>query len=176
MNGSNVDQPTGRLSKYVAPALIALSENTYLSAIRAGMVSIVPLTIIGGLFMIVSNFPITWGSPALATVDITNLNDLANRLAQPTDDVSLYIKRSLSSQTTRSLDQYQVSSSSHAPLELELRNELNAIIEGSSVYDEARFSRVALRDVTHKLLERQPQGKDLARLNRFCLRMPTRWK
>ena len=41
----------------VAPLLTALSENSYLSAIRAGMVSIVPLTIIGGLFMIVSYFP-----------------------------------------------------------------------------------------------------------------------
>lgn len=37
--------------------LTALSQNTYLSAIRAGMVSIVPLTIIGGLFMIVAYFP-----------------------------------------------------------------------------------------------------------------------
>lgn len=35
----------------------ALSENTHLSAIRAGMVSIVPLTIIGGFFLIVSYFP-----------------------------------------------------------------------------------------------------------------------
>ena len=33
-------------------ALTALGENTYLSAIRAGMVSVVPLTIVGGLFMI----------------------------------------------------------------------------------------------------------------------------
>ena len=38
-------------------ALAALSENTYMSAIRAGMVSIVPLTIIGGLFMILAEFP-----------------------------------------------------------------------------------------------------------------------
>ena len=40
------------------PPLTVLSENTYLSAIRAGMVSIVPLTIIGGLFMVVSFFPV----------------------------------------------------------------------------------------------------------------------
>jgi PTS system cellobiose-specific IIC component len=38
-------------------ALTALSENTYMSAVRAGMVSIVPLTIIGGLFMILAEFP-----------------------------------------------------------------------------------------------------------------------
>lgn len=49
---------TAILSRYVAPPLTALSENTYLAAIRAGMVSIVPLTIIGGLFMIVAFFPL----------------------------------------------------------------------------------------------------------------------
>jgi PTS system cellobiose-specific IIC component len=52
------------LSQAIAPpnnrfvtALTALSDNTYLSAIRAGMVAVVPLTIIGGLFMIVANPP-----------------------------------------------------------------------------------------------------------------------
>ncbi len=42
----------------VVAALTALSENTYLSAIRAGMVAVVPLTIIGGLFMIVAYLPV----------------------------------------------------------------------------------------------------------------------
>jgi cellobiose PTS system EIIC component len=36
----------------------ALSENAYLSAIRAGMVSVAPLTIVGGLFMIVAYLPL----------------------------------------------------------------------------------------------------------------------
>ncbi len=43
--------------RYVA-FLAALSENRYLSAIRAGMVSVVPLTIIGGLFMVLTNLPL----------------------------------------------------------------------------------------------------------------------
>jgi PTS system cellobiose-specific IIC component len=42
----------------VVPVLTALSENTYLSAIRAGMVAVVPLTIIGGIFMIVAYLPV----------------------------------------------------------------------------------------------------------------------
>src|SRR5712672_2961136 len=50
---------TGLLNKRVVPALTALSENTYMSAIRAGMVSVVPLTIIGGLFMIIAYLPIS---------------------------------------------------------------------------------------------------------------------
>lgn len=47
------------LDRYVVPPLTVLSENTYLSAIRAGMVTIVPLTIIGGLFMVVAFLPIS---------------------------------------------------------------------------------------------------------------------
>jgi cellobiose PTS system EIIC component len=46
------------LTYQLAPALLAVSENVYLASIRAGMVSIVPLTIIGGLFMIVANLPV----------------------------------------------------------------------------------------------------------------------
>ena len=46
------------LNKHVAPALTTLSENMYLSAVRAGMVAVVPLTIIGGLFMIVAYLPV----------------------------------------------------------------------------------------------------------------------
>jgi cellobiose PTS system EIIC component len=53
-----VSQATGILNQRLVPALTALSENTYLSAIRAGMVSVVPLTIIGGLFIIVSYLPV----------------------------------------------------------------------------------------------------------------------
>lgn len=45
------------LQRHVVPGFARLSENTYLSAIRAGMVSVVPLTIIGGLFMIVAFLP-----------------------------------------------------------------------------------------------------------------------
>lgn len=46
------------MNKQLVSALTALSENTCMSAIRAGMVSVVPLTIIGGLFMIVAYLPV----------------------------------------------------------------------------------------------------------------------
>lgn len=53
-----MSQSPGFLNQHLIPALTALSENTYLSAIRAGMVSVVPLTIIGGLFLIVAYLPV----------------------------------------------------------------------------------------------------------------------
>jgi PTS system cellobiose-specific IIC component len=42
----------------IASAMAALDGNVYLSAIRAGMVAVVPLTIVGGLFMIVTHLPV----------------------------------------------------------------------------------------------------------------------
>jgi PTS system cellobiose-specific IIC component len=42
----------------LAAALERLDRNPYLAAIRAGMVAVVPLTIVGGLFMIVANLPV----------------------------------------------------------------------------------------------------------------------
>ena len=46
------------LNRRVVPLLTALSEQTDMSAIRAGMVSVVPLTIIGGLFMVLPYLPL----------------------------------------------------------------------------------------------------------------------
>src|SRR5580765_1073211 len=46
------------LNRHLVPALTALSQNTYLSAIRTGMVSVVPLTIIGSVFIIISYLPV----------------------------------------------------------------------------------------------------------------------
>lgn len=46
------------LNKYVVSPLNALSENSYLSAIRAGMITVVPLTIVGSIFIIIAYFPI----------------------------------------------------------------------------------------------------------------------
>ncbi len=61
-------------NKYLVPALNALNDNVYLSAIRAGMVSVVPLTIIGGLFMILSYLPFAgweaWVAPHLQLLQV----------------------------------------------------------------------------------------------------------
>ncbi|MGV3520627.1 PTS sugar transporter subunit IIC [Luteitalea sp.] len=92
---------TAFLTRYVVPALTALSENTSMAAIRAGMVSVVPLTIIGGLFLVVSFLPVPgWEAmvapyasllqiPVTATFGILGLvacisiaHDLGTRLGQ----------------------------------------------------------------------------------------------
>ena len=47
-----------RLGSLAVPALAALTGNPYLAAVRAGMVAVVPLTIVGGLFMILAYLPV----------------------------------------------------------------------------------------------------------------------
>lgn len=61
-----MNQATGFINRYIVPPLTALSENTYMAAIRAGMVSVVPLTIIGGLFMIIAELPVAGWSTLVA--------------------------------------------------------------------------------------------------------------
>ena len=46
------------MRRSLAAALTRLGDNVYLSAIRAGMVAVVPLTIVGGMFMIVAHLPL----------------------------------------------------------------------------------------------------------------------
>ncbi len=61
-----MDQITAVVNRRIVPPLERLSENTYLSAIRAGMVSVVPLTIIGGLFLIVAFLPVAGWDKVIA--------------------------------------------------------------------------------------------------------------
>ncbi|WHE06852.1 PTS transporter subunit EIIC [Thermoanaerobacterium thermosaccharolyticum] len=53
---------TEKFSNYmqekIAPSLIAFSENKYISAVSEGMMVTVPFLIIGGLFLIITSFPI----------------------------------------------------------------------------------------------------------------------
>jgi PTS system cellobiose-specific IIC component len=58
----------GFLQRSLVPVLTAMSENTYLAAIRAGMVAIVPLTILGGLFTALCNLPVPGWDKKVAPV------------------------------------------------------------------------------------------------------------
>jgi len=46
------------LNRRIVPTLAAAAENPYLSSIRFGMVAVVPLTILGGLFMVFMYLPL----------------------------------------------------------------------------------------------------------------------
>ena len=53
-----MNRATAILNKHLVPALTVVSENPVMAAIRAGMVSVAPLTIIGGLFLVIIFLPV----------------------------------------------------------------------------------------------------------------------
>jgi PTS system cellobiose-specific IIC component len=93
----------------------------------------------------------------------------ATTLQQPTQRVSIYISDNLSAETRRSLTDFQVTAEVPPLLQTNLMKDLNAMVQGPSIHEEERFSGVPLRIATQQLLERNPQRKDLARLNRLLL-------
>lgn len=102
--------------------------------------------------------------------EITDFAALAKRLESKADPVSAYLaerldengKKALAAALTGQKDSRQVI----APL---VKN-INALAApGVSLYDEARFKGVPLREKTQALLASKPTGADLARLNRMLL-------
>jgi hypothetical protein len=101
--------------------------------------------------------------------DIVDLPSLASKLKQPADAVSRYLKNQLSAATLEILTSYQGAKSGPVPLQTELVNDLNRIIEGHSIYDAQRFAGVVLRRQTQQLLAQNPEGNTTQRLNRLLL-------
>jgi nitrate/nitrite transporter NarK len=110
------------------------------------------------------------GSPqTFSTGDFVDLPSLAGKLKQPGDAVSAFIKTNLSAATLEALANYRGAKSDATALQTNLFQNLNALVRGQSIYDAQRFSGVALRSETQKLIAANPAGDDLPRLNRLLL-------
>lgn len=107
--------------------------------------------------------------PAFSTADLLNLAAFASKLKNPApaDHVSSYLYGRLLTTTKDLLASY--TSGPNPALLAALVADLNTIIEGASVYNETIFQGVALRQETRDLLDDNPQGPELARLNRMLL-------
>jgi Domain of Unknown Function (DUF1080) len=103
--------------------------------------------------------------------DITNLADLAAKITGKSDAVSAFLSDQLDA-ATRSILSAFVAANSNAdpkPVASALAKNLTKIISGASIYDPTRFQNVALRPERQALLSQNPEGRDLARLNRMLL-------
>ena len=91
---------------------------------------------------------------SLTASGITDQLAFAAKLSTGQDAVSAYLR-------TRIND-------AGAPIAALLRD-LNQVIAGPSIYDRSRFAAVTLRPETRQLLEREPHGWQVARLNKLLL-------
>ncbi|MBI5386975.1 MAG: hypothetical protein HZA90_20065 [Verrucomicrobia bacterium] len=101
--------------------------------------------------------------------DVIDLAALVTKLKQPKEPVSIYLSKRLSWATRQLLARYAASTSNPAPLLTALVKDLNRIVRAQSIYEPHRFSGVALRPETQRLLSQEPQGDYLVRRNRFLL-------
>ena len=106
-----------------------------------------------------------------AIVDIVDLPSLAAKLNAKSNAVSACLSPRLDDKTRAALAAYQTGKTYEAGRVLltNLMLSLNAIMYGSPLYNEKTFQELTLRPETADLAKRNPQGADLARLNRLLL-------
>ncbi len=110
-----------------------------------------------------------WVALTFSVGDLVDLPSLANKLKQPTDAVSTYLKNQLSATTLIALAKYQGLGSDPVPLKKTLVEDINRIIRSQLIYETQRFTGDSLRSETQQLLAQNPQGDALLRLNRLLL-------
>lgn len=108
-------------------------------------------------------------SPYFSTRDVVKLKSLAARLKGPSkkDPLSKHLATQLSEQTRSLLAAYK--SGTDTNLEQAIVEDLNRIIQSGPLYDATNFTNVKLPPETAALLEKNPQGPDLVRLNEQLL-------
>jgi hypothetical protein len=104
--------------------------------------------------------------------DIKDFEAFAKKLAEKPDAisaVSAFLNGKLDETVKADLAAYSPSNTDAKATRSALVKNLNAIIAGGPVFDETRFKGVPLRPETEALRQANPQGQQLARLNKLLI-------
>jgi len=110
------------------------------------------------------------GSSMFCVSDLKNPGSLAVKLRQARDPLSRYFRGRFTPDTQRLLDEYDGTSPPSEALQKALVDELNQLLESPRLlHDVQRAAQVTLTEETQRLIEQNPQGEALVRLNRLLL-------
>jgi len=126
-----------------------------------------------------SNVPLLGNPVQLSPESLEDPAAFALRLHDAADPLSAYLQAQLTPGTRAALDKY-VKDAEDGPtdqpaapfpdsLARTLVNDLDDVIQGGSLFDEARFQGVELAGPTRRLLDVDPVGDQRAKLNRMLL-------
>lgn len=101
--------------------------------------------------------------------DIIDLNAFATKLKEKPDAISAFVADRLDDAAKAALAADYSTADGTKALKSALSKSMNELVNGASIYDEARFKGVGLRDETRQLLVASPGGRELMRLNRILL-------
>lgn len=105
-------------------------------------------------------------------ITIADLRDAWNFLSalrDATEPVGIYLREQLSPEARQLLDTFDTSAAPSEMLQTALVEDLNRLLQGTSLYDAQRFLQVPLTEEIQTLLQTNPRGKALLRLNRLLL-------
>ena len=108
-------------------------------------------------------------APMFAPNDLKDARLLASKLENPVDKVSAYMSGRLHDSTRTNLATWRDLPAPAGKLENALVADINAVLAGALIWEEGRFTNVVLRAETQNLLESNPTGSDLLRLNRLLV-------
>ena len=106
------------------------------------------------------------GTSSVTMDDIVNLESFAVKLKK-TDNLSKYLLSQLSPATQKMLADYK--DGDNVPLQMAIASDLDQIIHHGTLFTAERFAGVTISKPTMKLLEANPSGTSLARMNRQFL-------
>jgi phage tail-like protein len=109
------------------------------------------------------------GFPIFSQDNVKDFSAFAANLKKRGDAVSIYITDRFTDDTRESLATWSEPAAVPASLREALVDEILAIVQGPSIWDQGRFAKVSLRPEVLDLAARNPQGADLARLNLLLL-------
>jgi hypothetical protein len=107
---------------------------------------------------------------SLAGGGITDAAAFTARIANATDPLSVYLRGRLQDSVRADIAAYSATDANAKAVISALVKDLNAVISGPSIHDQARFAGVSLRAETEEMLRQNPNGgQQLARLNNLLL-------
>jgi YihY family inner membrane protein len=109
------------------------------------------------------------GLTSFAEKRVGQFAELAQKLGEGSDLVSVYLRSRFDDESKKTLYDYTMRKGDGKKALATLVQNLNKIAAGESVYDERRFDGVSLRPETKALLGRKLAGQELARLNRLLI-------
>ncbi len=93
----------------------------------------------------------------------------AKKLTDKSDAVSAFLDGQLDDVDNTNLASLSGTNANVKAVRSALVKALNKIVSGAAIYDESRFRSVQLRPEARELLAKNPQGQDLARLNKILI-------
>jgi ABC-type branched-subunit amino acid transport system permease subunit len=115
-----------------------------------------------------TDFKFILGTPAFHPGEIRDPPAFAARIHAAGDDASIWLRALLSDEARQAIANDRLPAAS-AEFEVMLTRDLNRLIHGPMLYDEAAFAGVPLSESTRALIERRPRAETLLRLNRLLL-------